>query len=141
MFFIAALKLVSKVLLAALVVSACGSLRAQANVWQPVLGHTQVPIWPEAIPDANEQPLSGPEYYTNVTSPGGVRWNAVCNVSIPTLTVYSPKNKSTDVAVVVFPGGGYNCLAIDVEGVEIMAVGCSGNFPLSTCPGSLIIRE
>lgn len=68
------------------------------------------------------------------------RWRAVCNVSIPTLTVYSLKNKSTDVAVVVFRGGGCNCLGIDAEGVEIMAVGCSGNFPLSTCPGSLIIR-
>ena len=50
------------------------------------------------------------------------------------------KNRSADVAGVVFPGGGYNCLAIDLEAVEIMAVWCSGNFPLSTCPGSLIIR-
>ena len=35
------------------------------------------------------------------------------------MTVYSPKGKNTGVAVVVFPGGGYNCLAIDLEGTEI----------------------
>ena len=81
--------MVSKVLLSALVFSACGTLRVRAIVWQPVLGHTQVPIWPEAIPDADEQPVSGPEYYTNVTSPVGVQWSAECNVSIPTLPVYS----------------------------------------------------
>jgi acetyl esterase/lipase len=52
-------------------------------------------------------------------SPGGVSWIAACNVSLPTMTVYSPKRKNTGVAAVVFPGGGYNCLAIDLEGTEI----------------------
>ena len=41
------------------VVSAFGDLRAQTNVWQPSPGHTQVPIWPGAAPDA--QPVPGPE--------------------------------------------------------------------------------
>ena len=35
------------------------------------------------------------------------------------MTIYSPKGKNTGVGVVVFPGGGYNCLAIDLEGMEI----------------------
>ena len=35
------------------------------------------------------------------------------------MTVYSPNGKNNGVAVVVFPGGGYNCLAIDLEGTEI----------------------
>jgi acetyl esterase/lipase/phage tail protein X len=43
----------------------------------------------------------------------------VNNVSQPTMTVYSPKGTNTGVAVVVFPGGGYRCLAIDLEGTEI----------------------
>jgi acetyl esterase/lipase len=43
----------------------------------------------------------------------------VVNVSQPTMTVYSPKGTNTGVAVVVFPGGGYNALAIDLEGTEI----------------------
>jgi acetyl esterase/lipase len=35
------------------------------------------------------------------------------------MTVYSPKGKNTGVAVVVFPGGGYEVLAIDLEGTEV----------------------
>jgi acetyl esterase/lipase len=41
------------------------------------------------------------------------------NVSIPTLTLYSPKAKNTGAAVVVFPGGAYRILAIDLEGTEV----------------------
>ena len=35
------------------------------------------------------------------------------------MTVYSPKGKNTGAAVVVFPGGGYQVLAIDIEGTEV----------------------
>ena len=35
------------------------------------------------------------------------------------MTVYSPKRKNTGAAVVVFPGGGYQILAIDLEGTEV----------------------
>ena len=42
------------------------------------------------------------------------------NVSAPTLTVYKPdKDKDTGSAVVVCPGGGYNILALDLEGTEV----------------------
>ncbi len=41
------------------VVFAFGGLSAQAPVWQPSPGHTQVPIWPGTAPDA--QPVAGPE--------------------------------------------------------------------------------
>ena len=37
------------------------------------------------------------------------------------MTVYSPEGKNTGAAVVVFPGGGYEDLAIDLEGTEICA--------------------
>ncbi|MGA2281013.1 MAG: alpha/beta hydrolase [Verrucomicrobiota bacterium] len=99
------------------VVFACIRLSAQTNAWQPSSGHTQVPIWPGAVPDP--QPVPGPEYATNVLSTTGVPWIAVCNVSQPAMTVYPPKGTNTGIAVVVFPGGGYNCLAIDLEGTEI----------------------
>ena len=52
-------------------------------------------------------------------SPKGVSWIAECNVSLPTMMVYSPKRTNTGVAVIVFPGGGYQCLAMDLEGTEI----------------------
>ncbi len=35
------------------------------------------------------------------------------------MTVYSPKGKNSGVAVAVFPGGGFQILAIDLEGTEI----------------------
>jgi len=101
------------------VVFACGRLGAQTNVWQSSLGHTQIPIWPGEVPDAHAQTVQGPEYVTNVLSPSGVSWIAACNVSRPTMTVYSPKGKNTGIAVVVFPGGGYQCLAMDLEGTEV----------------------
>jgi acetyl esterase/lipase len=49
----------------------------------------------------------------------GRQWLEVDNVTQPTMTVYSPRGKNTGVAMVVFPGGGYSCLAIDLEGTEI----------------------
>src|SRR5260370_14503220 len=35
------------------------------------------------------------------------------------MTVYSPAGKNTGAAVVVLPGGGYQILAIDLEGTEV----------------------
>jgi acetyl esterase/lipase len=35
------------------------------------------------------------------------------------MTVYSPRGMNTGVAVIVFPGGGYKVLAIDLEGTEV----------------------
>ena len=97
----------------------CARLGAQTNVWQPSPGHAQVPIWPGAVPDA--QPVAGPENFTTVTNPlvAGRPWVLVDNVAQPTMTVYSPKATNTGVAVVVFPGGGYRELAIDLEGTEV----------------------
>jgi acetyl esterase/lipase len=81
---------------------------AEPPVWQPSPGHTQVPIWPDAAPGIQSVP--GPETLAN----GGVT-----NVTRPTLTVYGPSGKNTGVAVVVFPGGGFQNLAIDFEGTEV----------------------
>jgi acetyl esterase/lipase len=49
----------------------------------------------------------------------GRPWRFVRNVSTPTLTVYGPTGANTGAAVIVFPGGGYQILAIDLEGTEI----------------------
>ncbi len=102
-------------------VIALGCASAQTSAWQPSAGHTQVPIWPGAAPDA--QPAAGPEVAAAVTEKksmvAGRPWVYVSNVSRPTLTVYSPQGKNTGAAVVVFPGGGYKILAIDLEGTEV----------------------
>lgn len=95
-----------------------GGLGAQTPVWQPSPGHTQIPIWPGTPPDA--QPVPGPEYTTAAENlVGGRPWAWVSNVSRPTMTVYSPQGKNTGVAVAVFPGGGFEGLAIDLEGTEV----------------------
>jgi len=88
-------------------------------VWQPSAGHTQVPIWPDTPPDARAP--QKPESATVVGSErvAGKPWIAVENVAQPTMTVYLPAAKNTGAAVVVFPGGGYEILAIDLEGSEI----------------------
>jgi acetyl esterase/lipase len=49
----------------------------------------------------------------------GQPWQYIRNVSVPTLTVYSPQGGNTGAAVIVFPGGGYEILAIDLEGTEV----------------------
>jgi acetyl esterase/lipase len=102
------------------VVFAFGGVSAQTPGWQPSPAHTQVPIWPGAAPDA--RPATGPEDdTTTVTEPlvAGRTWISVGHVSRPTMTVYAPKGKNTGTAVVVFPGGGYQILAIDLEGTEV----------------------
>jgi acetyl esterase/lipase len=95
------------------------SLRAQETTWQPSPGHTQVAIWPEAVPDA--RPVTGPETIKADTKDlvAGRPWIYINNVSRPTMTVYSPSGKNTGAAVIVFPGGGYQILAIDLEGTEV----------------------
>jgi acetyl esterase/lipase len=97
---------------------AFGGLWAQTPGWQPSPGHTQIPIWPGPVPDA--QPVAGPEKQMTAKSlVAGKPWIYVGPVSRPTMTVYSPKGKNTGAAVVVFPGGGYWILAIDLEGTEV----------------------
>lgn len=93
-------------------------LRAQTPAWQPSAGHQQVSIWPSSAPDA--QPVPGPEYVEESKELiGGRPVASVYNVSRPTMTVYSPKGRNTGIAVVVFPGGGFEELAIDLEGTEV----------------------
>jgi acetyl esterase/lipase len=98
-------------------------LLAGQAAWQPSPGHTQLLIWPGAPPDA--RPVDGPEVAGTVVDKagnpklvGGKPWVYVDKVSQPTMTVYSPHGRNTGAAVVVFPGGGYEVLAIDLEGTE-----------------------
>lgn len=98
---------------------ACTGVQAEPAVWRPAPGQTQIPLWPGTPPDMKAMP--GPEYAISRKEHliAGKPWLAVANVSQPTLTVYAPQGKNTGSAVVVFPGGGFEVLAMDLEGTEI----------------------
>ncbi|HLK69601.1 MAG TPA: alpha/beta hydrolase [Bryobacteraceae bacterium] len=80
-----------------------------------------IPLWPATPPGekgdlAPERDTSGP----NGALVSGRSVIRLGNVSIPTMTIYRPsKERKTDAAVLVFPGGGYSILAMDLEGTEI----------------------
>ena len=79
-----------------------------------------MPIWPIGkMPNALSK--TKPESATINAKPlvAGKPWTEIFNVSQPTMTLYSPKVKNTGTAVIVFPGGGFRVLAIDLEGTEI----------------------
>jgi acetyl esterase/lipase len=102
---------------------AVAGAQGRLPAWQPAAGHAQVPIWPGAIPDAGAVTNVEAEYSEKVEGKkdlvAGRPWISEERVSVPTMTVYSPVGKNTGVAVVVFPGGGYQILAMDLEGSEI----------------------
>lgn len=82
---------------------------------------TPIPLWPGTPPD--EGGSLAPE--TDVTKPGDHlvaerRVARLGNVAEPTVTIYpAAPEKNTGAALVVFPGGGYRILAIDLEGTEV----------------------
>jgi len=80
----------------------------QVKTQDSIVAHKQISIWSTYIPDS--ELIRGTEAYND---------GMVTNVSKPTITIYSPKEKNTGTAIIVFPGGGYNKLAIDLEGSEI----------------------
>lgn len=96
------------------------SMMAQQSAWQPAPGHLTLPLWPGGAPGA---PANLPPEVDTTTAKdkliAGKPLVRLDNVSKPTLTLYSPKGNNTGAAVVVFPGGGYRILAIDLEGTEV----------------------
>jgi acetyl esterase/lipase len=93
---------------------------AQKPQWPPPPGHTTLDLWPHGAPGALPNPA--PEADTTTAKDNLIAGKPLIrlgNVSTPTLTLYTPAGKNTGAAVVVFPGGGYRILAIDLEGTEV----------------------
>lgn len=108
-------------LLGALVMLAT-NLPAQPSGWPPASGHITLHLWPGDAPGAPANPPAEADTTTakdNLIA--GKPLIRLGNVSVPTLTLYKAKNGSAKPApaVVVFPGGGYSILAIDLEGTEV----------------------
>ncbi|MGA8432227.1 MAG: alpha/beta hydrolase [Candidatus Sulfotelmatobacter sp.] len=93
---------------------------AQNPAWHPAPGHTTITLWPHGAPGA--QPNPAPEIDTTTAKDNLIAGKPVIrlgNVAVPTLTLYEPRGKNTGAAVVIFPGGSYHILAIDLEGTEV----------------------
>lgn len=101
-----------------------------AAQWQPPSGIEQIALWPDAAAIARPEVRGEERAVEQASLVAGQPWTAVEDVVRPTLSVFPAKGANTGVAIVVFPGGGYNVLAIDLEGTEV----CDGFTPLGiTC--------
>lgn len=90
------------------------------GVWQPPAGLRQVPIWSDGPPDmqAFKRPAEHSETGTNPSRFAGLPVTGIYDVSTPTVTVFPARGQARRSAVLVFPGGGFKQLAIDLEGSE-----------------------
>lgn len=120
--------MLQKLLLAALLAATSIAEAAEPDVtrpgdevqggWNPPAGLTQVRIWPGDAPDLPDGPRPA-ETVFEVKKVAGRHYTGVSEVTVPTMTVFRPSGPNTGAAVVVFPGGGFRLLAIDLEGTEI----------------------
>ena len=93
---------------------------SHASRWPPEPEHLTLPVWPGLAPgDPANPPAESNLTMAKDRLVAGRPLIRLTNVSMPTITVFSPKIRNTGAAVVVFPGGGYRILAIDMEGTEV----------------------
>jgi acetyl esterase/lipase len=79
-----------------------------------------LPLWPNGAPE--HAPITGPERDINNPANGliaGRKIQRLTGITNPTMAVYKPVGANSGAAVVVFPGGGYQILAYDLEGTEV----------------------
>ncbi|MGN6374031.1 MAG: hypothetical protein ACTHMG_00590 [Sphingomonas sp.] len=68
-------------------------------------GGEQVLLWPAGYAITRPE-VTGPE-------------TASANIVRPTMTIYRPTGANSGAALMVFPGGGYQGLAVGLEGTEV----------------------
>lgn len=111
----------SALTLAACVALATG-LMAQPTGWTPPAGHFTMNIWPGIAPgEAANMPPEQNMYTAKDRLVGGRPYVRLGNVSTPTITLFKAHGINTGAAVLVFPGGGYQILSMDLEGTEVCA--------------------
>lgn len=98
--------------------AALAAAPVRAEAWHGAAGHPTIAIWPNGAPGNPAHPE--PESYSNVGAlVAGRPVTRVHNVADPTITVYAPRQHASGAAVLIFPGGGYQILAMDLEGTEV----------------------
>jgi acetyl esterase/lipase len=93
---------------------------AAIGVWRPPAGLRQLPLWPGAAPDMAgvNLPPERSETRTNPSRFAGRPVTAIYDVAAPTMTIFPARAPANGAAMLVFPGGGFELLAIDLEGSE-----------------------
>jgi acetyl esterase/lipase len=90
-------------------------------VFTAAAAEAPIPLWPNGVPGPKFAP--GPEHDATTAKDNLVAGKPLIrlgNVTKPSITFYpAPKQNNTGAAVLVFPGGGYSILALDLEGTEI----------------------
>jgi acetyl esterase/lipase len=113
-------KLLLGAALAAFGAGAWAQSLAATSTWPPSPDNPTMAIWPGEPPGAKTD--LPPEINMNANGSktmAGRPYIRLSNVSTPTITVFKPKGKNTGAGIVVFPGGGYLILSVDLEGTEI----------------------
>jgi acetyl esterase/lipase len=94
---------------------------ARSSAWQPPADKLTLKLWPQGAP--GPQTAAGEEHDTTKPTDNLIMGKPLIrlgDVSTPTITLYAaPAEHNSGAAVVVFPGGGYQILAIDLEGTEV----------------------
>ncbi len=102
----------------ALVLMICAMVVLRGGAAEPA---SVLPLWPGTAP-GDKEPIGEEHDTTKPTESfvAGKRLIRLGNVSKPTISVYlPPSDKRNGTAVVVCPGGGYQILAMDLEGTEV----------------------
>lgn len=93
---------------------------AQQTTSSAISEHVTLELWPHGAPGG----ASTTALEADITSDkddliAGKRVVRLANVSRPTITLFTPQTHNSGAAVVVFPGGAYKILAMDLEGTEV----------------------
>ncbi len=101
-----------KLLVIGLLISICHVSHAVAI--EPI----EMKLWPNIVP--GEANFKLPDSNPSATAPRNDGITRIAIVTEPTMTIYQTTNADANrPAVLVCPGGGYNILAYDLEGIEI----------------------
>jgi acetyl esterase/lipase len=92
---------------------------SRTMVWAPGPEGHQMPLWPEGFAIQKPESDKAEEVGNGSRLVAGRSWHYATYVSRPTMTIYPPKGRNKHAAIMVLPGGGYEALAMDLEGTEI----------------------
>ena len=108
------MKAYQSLIMISIFVSGCLSASEAPKAQKVPKENVTVRIWPRLVAGQADEPTE------TVRPDEGDNIIRLTDIRVPTMTVYQPKpTKDPSPAVLICPGGGYNILAINLEGTEI----------------------